>query len=160
MWNMEKVFTPEWISSLKVKNVLLKKKTKYQNLKSVPKLKKCAHSTLKKRSHQTGRRALNTVPTTRDLSSYRLAIRASHSCVFHVSMTKSGPSDIAISPRCTAESNNTVIHNQESHSEILPKIISLRLRIFQWRWKIKKGAHSVFMTHWASFNYINVNKFL
>ena len=56
----------------------------------------------------------------RDLSSYRLAIRASHSCVFHASMTKSGPSDIAISPRCTVESNDTVIRNQESHSEIVP----------------------------------------
>ena len=142
MWNMEKVFPPEWISSLKVKNVLLKKKSKYQNLKSVPKLKKCAHSTLKKRSHQTGRRALNTVPTTRDLSSYRLAIRASHSCVFHVSMTKSGPSDIAISPRCTAESNDTVIRNEEFLSEIIQpandKLISDKgkskslLIVFSW----------------------------
>ena len=139
---MEKVFPPEWISGLKVKNVLLKKKTKYQNLKSVPKLKKCAHSTLKKRSHQTGRRALNTVPTTRDLSSYRLAIRASHSCVFHVSMTKSGPSDIAISPRCTAESNNTVIRNEEFHSEI----IQPKWQVYKWSKHNQKVAHSVFMT--------------
>ena len=47
-------------------------------------------------------------------------------------MTKSGPSDIAISPRCTAESNDTVIRNQESHMKIhLVKIVCSKVEFVE-----------------------------